>query len=123
MKSDLILRYTIVAILLMHGVTALANGSISGFGGHLNDIGFAPAGIVLAYLIKISHVVCAALLVLNKYVRWACVVTIAILVMGIILVHGRNGWFVIGGGTNGVEFNLLLIAGLIHFFFQSSKWK
>jgi putative oxidoreductase len=50
------------------------------------------------------------------------VVTIFILAMGIILVHGKNGWFVIGGGSNGVEFNLVLIAGFIHFFLSTKKW-
>jgi len=121
MKSDIILRYTIVAILLMHGVTSLANGNVNGFGHFLNQKGFAPAGVLLAWVIKLSHVVCAVLLVVNKYVRAACIVTIFILVMGIIFVHGQHGWFVVGGGTNGVEFNLLLIAGLAHFLISGKN--
>jgi putative oxidoreductase len=37
--------------------------------------------------------------------------------MGIILIHFREGWFVVGGGRNGMEFNLLLIFVLLSFIF------
>jgi putative oxidoreductase len=30
--------------------------------------------------------------------------------MGIILVHAKEGWFVVGAGRNGVEYSVLLIA-------------
>ena len=30
--------------------------------------------------------------------------------MGIILVHLREGWFVVGGGRNGVEYSVLLVS-------------
>jgi putative oxidoreductase len=33
--------------------------------------------------------------------------------MGIIMVHAREGWFVVGAGRNGVEFNVLLIAAFL----------
>ena len=31
------------------------------------------------------------------------------LLMGIYLIHGRAGWFVVGAGRNGMEFSVLLI--------------
>ncbi|AEI50761.1 hypothetical protein [Runella slithyformis] len=40
-------------------------------------------------------------------------VTIFILVMGIVLIHFKEGWFVVGGGRNGVEFHFLLIVVLL----------
>ncbi|TAF49518.1 MAG: DoxX family protein, partial [Runella slithyformis] len=40
-------------------------------------------------------------------------ITILILVAGIFMVHLKNGWFVVGGGSNGVEFNFLLIMCLL----------
>ncbi len=76
---------------------------------YLDTVGFAPYGVLLAWLIKLSHVVAAVLLLLNKYVKLASIVTIFILIMGIIMVHYPEGWFVVGGGRNGVEFNFLLI--------------
>ena len=71
-------------------------------------------GLPLAWAIKLSHVVCAILLLLNRYVRIAAFVTIPILVAGIIMVHAPEGWFVVGAGRNGVEFNLLLISALAY---------
>lgn len=32
--------------------------------------------------------------------------------MGIILVHRYDGWFVVGGGRNGMEYSVLLISSL-----------
>lgn len=32
---------------------------------------------------------------------------------GILLVHAREGWFVVGGGRNGMEYSVLLISSLI----------
>lgn len=90
------------------------NNGINDFGNlYLNQVGFAPLGLFLAWTIKLSHVVAALCLVLEKYVRWACIVTIAVLVAGIIIVHLKEGWFVVGGGRNEVEFNFLLIFVLL----------
>ena len=33
--------------------------------------------------------------------------------MGIVLVHAPSGWFVVGGGRNGMEYSVLLIAVLL----------
>ena len=55
----------------------------------------------------------ALLLLLNKYIRAAGFVTIFVLIMGIILVHFQEGWFVVGGGRNGMEYNFLLIIVLL----------
>jgi putative oxidoreductase len=35
------------------------------------------------------------------------------LAMGMYLVHAAAGWFVVGAGRNGVEFNVLLIICLV----------
>lgn len=39
--------------------------------------------------------------------------------MGIVLVHYQEGWFVVGGGRNGMEYNFLLICVLISIYFQT----
>lgn len=112
--NTLILRIAIVIILLMHGIPGMFNNGINDFGNlYLNQIGFAPVGLYLAWIIKLSHVACALLLMINRYTKIACIVTIFILVMGIVLIHFKEGWYVVGGGRNGMEFNFLLIAALI----------
>ncbi|KRD10579.1 DoxX family protein [Flavobacterium sp. Root901] len=114
MKGIVLLRIAVAVILLTHSVFGMFNNGINDFGNlYLNQIGFAPFGIFLAWSIKLSHVVAALLLLANKYVKPAGFITIFILVMGIILVHFQEGWFVVGGGRNGVEYNFLLICVLL----------
>ena len=113
-----ILRIALAIILLFHRVPGMFDGGIQAFGDlYLNQTGFAPMGVPLAWAIKLSHVVCAGLLVLNKYIKPASLVTIAILIMGIVMVHFKEGWFVVGGGRNGVEFNFLMICVFLYLMF------
>jgi len=119
---DIILRITLGIILIMHSVPGMFNGGVNDFGNlYLNEIGFAPLGLPIAWAIKLSHVVCAILLVLNRYIILAGAVTIFILVMGIIMVHYPHGWFVVGGGSNGVEYNILLISVLAYLMIKSKR--
>ena len=114
MNGNLLLRIAVAIILLTHSVFGIFNNGINDFGNlFLNQIGFAPFGVFIAWSIKLSHIIAAILLVLNKYVKLAGFVTIFVLIMGIILVHFQEGWFVVGGGRNGVEYNFLLICVLL----------
>ncbi|MBL0146266.1 MAG: DoxX family protein [Chitinophagaceae bacterium] len=111
--SHLLLRCAVAIILLIHSIPGMFNNGVNDFGNlYLNEIGFAPVGLYLAWAIKLSHVAAAILLIINKWVIPASIVTITILVAGIFMVHLPNGWFVVGGGTNGVEYNFLLITVL-----------
>ena len=114
MNGTLLLRIATAIILLTHSVFGMFNGGINDFGNlYLNQIGFAPFGVFLAWSIKISHIIAAILLLSNKYIKPAGFITIFILIMGIVLVHFQEGWFVVGGGRNGVEYNFLLIIVLL----------
>ncbi len=112
------LRFSVAIILLAHSIPGIFDNGINNFGDlYLNQIGFAPLGILLAWLIKLSHLVAAFCLIFDKYVKWASIVTIFILMAGIILIHLKEGWFVVGAGRNGVEFNFLLIFVLLTIMF------
>ena len=120
MNGTLLLRIAVAIILLTHSVFGMFNNGINDFGNlYLNQIGFAPFGVFLAWSIKLSHVVAAILLILNKYLKLAGFVTIFVLLMGIVLVHFKEGWFVVGGGRNGVEYNFLLIVVLLAIMFPN----
>jgi putative oxidoreductase len=113
-NSTFLLRLAVSVILLMHSVPGIFNNGINGFGKfYLNEIGFAPVGIPLAWAIKMSHIACAACLLFEKFVKPACIITIAILIAGIIMVHFKEGWYVVGAGRNGYEFNILMICVLV----------
>ena len=119
-NKTFILRVALAIILLTHALGGMFNGGINDFGNlFLNQIGFAPVGVPLAWAIKISHILAAICLLTNKFIKPAAVITIFILIMGIILVHGKEGWFVVGGGRNGVEYNFLLIVVLIYLMFPN----
>lgn len=121
-SQSLLLRLTLALILLMHSVPGMFNGGIHDFGTlYLDPLGFAPFGLAIAWAVKLSHLACALLLILNRYIKAAALITLPVLLMGIILVHGREGWFVVGGGFNGVEYNVLLIAVFLHLFLYGEK--
>ena len=114
------LRVAIAIVLFTHSVPGMFDGGVNAFGNFfLNQIGFSPLGVPLAWVIKISHVLCAISLLANKYVRASSILTIFILVIGIVLVHWKEGWFVVGGGRNGIEYNIVLICVLVQLMFPN----
>ena len=119
-NNTFILRLAVAIILLAHGLPGMLDGSINDFGNlYLNQNGFAPLGVPIAWAIKVSHVVAAVCLLFEKYVKLASIITILILIMGIIMVHFKEGWYVVGGGRNGMEFNFLLIFVLLAIMFPN----
>lgn len=117
-----ILRAAIAIILFMHSIPGMIDGGVNTFGTeYLDKIGFAPFGLVLAWIIKLSHIVCAVFLLINRYIKPACIGTIFILVVGIFMVHLQDGWYVVGGGRNGIEFNFLLIVVLCYIMLQDKE--
>lgn len=124
LRSDptIVLRITVFVILIMHSIPTILDGGVDAFGTkYLNEVGFAPIGLPLAWAIKISHVVCAFLILGNRYVVIASLITIVILVAGIVMIHYKEGWFVVGNGRNGSEFNVLMIAVLVYLMIRSGK--
>ncbi|MBY0433036.1 MAG: DoxX family membrane protein [Cyclobacteriaceae bacterium] len=119
-----ILRLVLAIILLVHSVPGMFNGGVNAFGElYLNQIGFAPVGLLLAWAIKLSHVASAVLLIMNRYIKVAAIITAFILVMGIIMIHFKEGWFVVGGGRNGAEFNVLMIAVFVYLMYPNGFMK
>jgi len=113
-----ILRAAVAIILLTHSLPSIFTGDVNVFGEqYLNQVGFSPLGVPIAWAVKLSHVVAAVLLILNRYIKPAAIVTILILLMGIIMVHFKEGWFVVGGGRNGMEYNFLLICALVYIMY------
>ena len=118
-SSLFLLRFAVAIILLMHSIPSIYTNGVQEFGSlYLNQIGFAPVGVPLAWAIKLSHVATAVCLLFQIYTRWVVLITIPILIAGIILIHSKDGWFVVGYGRNGIEFNFLLIFVLLAIAFH-----
>jgi putative oxidoreductase len=122
LSNTIILRLPVAVILLMHSIPGIFNNGINDFGNlYLNEVGFAPYGLYIAWAIKLSHIAAAICFLLNRFIKPASIITIAILITGIFMVHLPDGWFVVGNGRNGVEFNLLLIFVLLFLMIQKEK--
>lgn len=116
------LRLAIAVILLMHSIPSLTSGAVNGFGNeYLRAEGFGSLGLPLAWAIKLSHVAAALCLLANKFIKTVAMVTILILIAGIVMIHGKEGWFVVGAGRNGVEFNFLLIFALLTLMYPGKQ--
>lgn len=124
MKKSFFLRFALSVILLMHSVFSIVSGDVNNFGLHfLNEIGFSPLGLYLAWSVKLTHLLSVPLLWMDKYVKTVATANISIFVLGIIYIHWQNGWFVVGGGTNGVEFNFLLIFCFLNLMFPEVSFQ
>jgi putative oxidoreductase len=94
--------------MMAHGITRLIINGPPGFGQFLSSKGF-PAGEAIAWTLTFAEIICGLLLITGRLVRIACLFFICELLMGIILVHFKNGWFVVGLTEGGMEYSVLLI--------------
>lgn len=106
------IRIACALVLLVHPIHRLSHGNVPGFGAWLLSVGI-PKGDWVAWAITLGELLAGTSLVARRFVLPACLLHITVLAMGIKMVHGPEGWFVVGGGRNGVEFSVLLIAVLL----------
>ncbi len=107
-----IVRIVVALVLSVHSIYRVIAGDVAGFGEYLGSIGF-PLGVALAWLITLSTFTASVALVAGRLVVPACICHIIVLFMGIVLDHVHDGWFVVGGGRNGMEYSVVLIACLV----------
>jgi len=106
-----IIRITVALIMIVHPVHRIYNGSVAGFGEYLDSIGY-PFGEAVAWLITITQLIGSLALIFDRFIVPLSIANIGIFLVGIVLVHYQHGWFVVGGGTDGMEFSFTLIACL-----------
>lgn len=114
----LILRVTVGLIFLTHGWPKLMNGA-SGTAEFFGQLGI-PAPGISAWFITLLEFGGGLALILGAFVSILSVLFILHMTIGIFLVHLSNGWYVIGPGQGGAEFNVLLIASLLVFILAGS---
>jgi putative oxidoreductase len=112
-QSLTVIRVAAALLMIAHGVfRATHEGYVSGFGEFLESKGF-PMGLALATAITAWELVGGLLLLLGKWTRWVALVFAVELTGGLVLVHAPEGWFVVGGGRNGMEYAALLIVTML----------
>jgi putative oxidoreductase len=104
-----LLRIVIATFMGIHGVTRILLRGVEGFGIFLNSVGF-PAGYIFAILVTAFELIGSFLLIIKYKIKYVSSCFIFELLVGILLVHIHEGWFVVGAGRNGIEYSALLIA-------------
>jgi len=108
----LMLRLALAGIIAAHGWARLMAGGVAPFGSFLDAEGF-PGGFYWAAAVTGVEIIGSVLLLLGRWVAPLAVLFAAIYALGIVLVHAKAGWFVVGLGRNGAEFSALLIVCLL----------
>ncbi len=104
-------RLLLALLIGIHGWYRLSAGTSPGFGDWLATQGI-PLPHAVAWGVTLGEVVGSACLAIGLWVRPFALLFMAIYAMGIVLVHAPEGWFVVGGGRNGMEYSVLLIGSL-----------
>lgn len=108
-SKDFALTFVRVAAagnMLIHGISRVVTSGVTPFDEYLSSLGFPP---YTAWIITVFELIAAVLIMINRWTSILSVLFCVELVVGIMLVHGREGWFVVGHGRNGSEYSVLLI--------------
>lgn len=114
-----ILRVVTGVIFVAHGAPKLFGGGVEGFAGMLSGMG-VPLSTVVAWGVTLLEFFGGLALIVGLLVAPVAVLLALHMLTGIVLVHAANGFYVVGPGQGGVEFNLLLIASLLALIFAGS---
>jgi len=106
-----IVRIVVALVLSVHSIVRMTDGLVGDFGEFLSSVG-CPFGVALAWFVTLSTLASSVALVIGRLVIPACICHIIVLFIGILFAHRHSGWFVVGGGRNGMEFSVVLIACL-----------
>lgn len=107
----LILRVVLGVVFVAHGAPKLIGG-VEETAVMLGAIG-VPVPTVAAWLVALLETLGGVGLLMGLLVTPVSLLLAVHLLLGIILVHAKNGFYVVWQGQGGVEFNLVLIAGLL----------
>jgi len=115
------LRIVLGVTFLAHGWPKLAGG-IAGTAEGFASLGI-PAPTLAAGAIASLETFGGLLLIAGLFVGPVAGLLILHVLTGIFLVHAHNGFYVVGPGTGGYEFNLLLAASLaVLIFVGAGHW-
>lgn len=120
-----VLRLGLAIALGAHGFSRALHWTVPDFGVYLSSQGI-PFGTAVALSITLFEMAGSICLLLGKGVRLVVPGHLLILAMGIVMVHGREGWWVVGGGRNGMEYSFILMAALTALWLAAPplrKWR
>ncbi|MFC7773155.1 DoxX family protein [Flavobacterium sp. GCM10027622] len=124
MKDTFLLRFGMAVVMFMHSVPSIVSGDVIAFGiEYLSPKGFGFLGLPVAIAVKLIHLFSIYTLLVNKHLKPTAILNILVLISGIVMVHAWEGWYVVGGGRNGIEFNFILIFVFLSFWFPKGIFR
>ncbi|WP_158637310.1 DoxX family protein [Lacibacter cauensis] len=108
----MLFRISVSLLLMIHGIVRWYAGGVNDFGTYLDSLGF-KIGPAIAGLLTITEIVGGLLMAIGFWPVLFAFFFVVELIAGLVLVHGKEGWFVVGYGRNGSEYSVLLIVSLI----------
>jgi putative oxidoreductase len=103
-----VLRIVLCAILFTHGSYRFLHGDVTGLADLLKAEG-VPLPLFTASLITLAETLGTALVLFRLMVLPTCLVLATIEFAGIMMFNRHNGFFTVGAGDGGWEYNALLI--------------
>jgi putative oxidoreductase len=111
-RAIIILRIVTGLIFVAHAAVRVIVSTVDQFGEFLESKGFV-SGVLMVWIVTVYETVAGVLLVLGIFIRWLALGFIIIIIIGIVIIHAANGWFVGEHGTGGMEYSILLVASLL----------
>jgi len=107
-----LLRVTLGGMIVAHGMNKIfGGGKIAGTAGWFDSIGMRP-GLPNAWAAALTEIGSGLLLIAGFLTPLACAGLTALMVVAIITVHRKNGFFVFNSGQ-GIEYNLVIAVAAI----------
>jgi putative oxidoreductase len=106
-----ILRIASASVFVLHGLARVSLGTVGGFGTFLESWGL-PAGTAIAWTLTLMELIGGLALALGVAVRPLAAWFACEMLAGIVMVHAKHGWFVVGAGQGGAEYSALILACL-----------
>ncbi len=107
-------------IFVTHGFARLYYGSVPDFGEYLSSQGF-PFGVLFAWLVTLGEMLCGTMMAIGYKVRYCVIFHAVVVLTGLILIHLPQGWFVVGHGSGGSEYSLLILAVLLFIYSKNGS--
>jgi putative oxidoreductase len=107
-----VLRVAVASVFVIHGVARTLLGGVDDFGAFLSGSGL-PAGPGIAWTLTLVEIAGGLALAAGLAVRPLALWFGAQIAAGILMVHAKAGWFVVGAGRNGTEYSALILACLL----------
>ncbi|HEU4535334.1 MAG TPA: DoxX family membrane protein [Polyangiaceae bacterium] len=109
-----LLRVALASVFVVHASVRIGLGIVDDFSGYWQaTFGAPPAlGLFASWAVTLVELAGGLLLAAGRFVAPLAAWFSLQLAVGVLTIHARAGWFVVGAGRNGMEYSALIVAGL-----------